>query len=356
MPYAAPLRFVSLIGGAMLAASSALSDPVSVPVFQIPAHAETDAVQHDGDAADDAEIWRNAASPEQSRIFATDKKRGLMVLDTQGEELAFFDVGRLNNVDLREGWTADGASKVLIAASDRTKLGITFFLLDPASLSVDHMADSFVDARLAEPYGLCLYRSRKDDRLHAFVIGKEGEVRQFALAPDAAGKVEGTLVRSFAVGSISEGCVADDRTGHLYVAEETRGIWRYGAEPDSGDTRDLVAAADATEMIADIEGLTLAAEGETGGYLIASVQGNSSFALLSLPEGKLVARFQVTANDQKGIDAVTGTDGVAIALGNFGADLPDGLLVVQDDDNAGQAQNFKLVSWSTIRAKLGAPQ
>lgn len=346
-------RLALLIGAGILIASSATADPVTAPVFDVPAIAETVAVQQAGDAADDSEIWHNAAAPEQSRIFATDKKRGLMVLDITGKLIEAFEIGRLNNVDLREGWTAGGESKVLIGTSDRTKLGITFFMLDPKSLKVTHLPESFIEAGLGDPYGLCFYRSRKDNRLYVFATGKDGEVRQFALTSDATGKVASTLVRSFPVGSISEGCVADDRTGHLYLAEEMKGIWRYGAEPEMGTTRDLIAAVDDKDLVADMEGLTLAPSGEDGGYLIASVQGNSSFALISLPETKLVGRFHIAANPDKNIDAVTGTDGVAVALGNFGAGLPDGLLVAQDDDNAGEAQNFKLVSWSDILAKLG---
>jgi len=345
------------IAACLCVSSAAFADASRIQVFDVPAFAETDAAQQQGDAADDAEIWRNAAQPEKSRIFATDKKSGLMVLDLSGKMVEFFPIGRLNNVDVRDRWTIDGEDKVLIAASDRTKLGISFFILDPRSLSISHLADSFIPAGLGDPYGLCLYRSRKEGRLHAFVIGKDGEVRQFALEPGAAGEVRSSLVRSFTVGSIAEGCVADDRTGSLYIAEEMRGIWRYGAEPsDSPDGRSLIAAVNGTDLIADIEGLTLAPAGESGGYLVASVQGNSTFALLTLPEGKLAARFRVPADPDRGIDAVTGTDGVALTLGDFGSSLPAGLLVVQDDDNDGAAQNFKLVSWSDVMRGLNAGQ
>src|SRR5262245_52940909 len=109
-------RLAALICVGTLITTSATADPVTAPVFDVPAMAETVAVQQDGDAADDAEIWRNAAAPEQSRIFATDKKRGLMVLDLAGKLVESFEIGRLNNVDLREGWTAGGESKVLIGA------------------------------------------------------------------------------------------------------------------------------------------------------------------------------------------------------------------------------------------------
>lgn len=356
MPLALSPRFAALIAAGILVAFSTLADPVTVPVFDVPAQAETATAQQEGDAADDAEIWRNAGAPDQSRIFATDKKRGLMVLDLTGKLLQFFEIGRLNNVDLRDGWTiAGGDSKVLVALSDRTKLGITFFALDPRTLAVSHLERSFVDAGVGDPYGLCLYRSRKAQVLYAFVTGKDGQVRQFALNPSSAGEVEATLVRSFAVGSIAEGCVADERTGALYIAEETKGIWRYGAEPDTGAERVMIAPVDGKDIVEDIEGLTLAQSGETGGYLVASIQGNNTFALISLPGEKLTARFRIAGNAAAGIDSVTGTDGVAVATGDFGPDFPQGVLVAQDDENeGGTAQNFKIASWAAVLANVPA--
>lgn len=353
MTFVSTWRFIVPIAACFSVIGTPSSNADEVRVFDVPAFGETVAVDQLGDAADDAEVWRNEANPAQSRIFATDKKRGLMVLDVAGQQVQFFEVGRINNVDLRTTWSVNGESQVLVAASDRTKLGITFFLLDPKTLSVTHLPESFIDAGLADPYGLCLYRSRKDGRHHAVVIGKDGDVKQFALAATSDGQVKGQLVRSFAVGSIAEGCVADDRTGYLYIAEETRGIWRYSAEPEDLEKRDLIAAIDGKDLVADIEGLTLAPQGDNGGFLLASVQGNSSFAVFSLTDAKLIARFRVVANPEKGIDEVTGTDGIALTLGNFGEGLEGGLLVVQDDDNSGAAQNFKLVSWSAVLSQMG---
>ena len=324
-----------------------------VPVFDVPASAESVSAVDAGDAADDAEIWRNPADPQASRIFATDKKTGLFVLDLKGEKVTFFPVGRMNNVDLRDGWTVGGKNHVLIVASDRTKLGMTFFTLDPETLTVSHLESSFVAAEVGDPYGMCLYRSPKSGTLSAFITGKTGDVRQFTLKPDATGKVEAALARSFAVGSIAEGCVADERSGALYIAEETIGIWRYAAEPDGGTERTMIAPVDGKDIVGDIEGLTLAPSGEKGGYLVASVQGNNTFALFSLPDEKLVARFRIAENTERGIDAVTGTDGVAVATGDFGPDFPKGVLVAQDDENTGAAaQNFKIVSWGAVLDKL----
>lgn len=330
-------------------ASMTLAEQTGTRVFKVSAYAETSTAQTLDDAADDAEIWLNSTDPAQSRILATDKKKGLMVLDIKGQQLDFLDVGRVNNVDLREGWSS---GTVLVGASNRTSRGVSVFLLDTGSGKVTHDESSFIATDLADPYGFCMYRSGRDKRLYAIVIGKDGEFRQFHLTATASGAVSAALVRKFSFGSIAEGCVADDRTGLLFVSDELRGIWKVGAEPDSGDAKQLIAAIDGVDLVADIEGLTLAPAGDNGGYLIASVQGNNSFALFSLPEVKLAARFSVAENAEKGIDEVSGTDGIALRLGNFGDGLDDGVLVVQDDENPGAPQNFKLVSWREVMDRL----
>ena len=88
---------------------------------------------------------------------------------------------------------------------------------------------------------------------------KNGEVQQWELTDDGSGRVVGEQVRSFAVESQPEGCVADDELGQLYLGEETRGIWKFGAEPDAGDTGSLIAeASDSGPLVADVEGLAIA--------------------------------------------------------------------------------------------------
>jgi 3-phytase len=47
------------------------------------------------------------------------------------------------------------------------------------------------------------------------------------------------------------------------------------------------------------------------------------------------------------------TDGIELALGNFGPDYPGGLFAAQDGHNAPHAQNFKLVSWEAVLTALG---
>ncbi|MBP7952458.1 MAG: phytase, partial [Sphingorhabdus sp.] len=65
---------------------------------------------------------------------------------------------------------------------------------------------------------------------------------------------------------------------------------------------------------------------------------------------KVVGRFAIGESGKCG--AVSETAGIALMAGNFGADYPEGLFVAQDGDNGAQAQNFKLVSWKTVREAM----
>ena len=128
-----------------------------------------------------------------------------------------------------------------------------------------------------EPYGSCVYRSPRDKAVYLFVTSKDGGVEQYRL--DAGGElaIRAALVRTFRVGSVAEGCVADLDFGWLYVAEEKVGIWKYGAEPDSGSSRTLVSRVDDHGLAAGVEGLTIYYASGSKGYLIASSQGANTF-------------------------------------------------------------------------------
>ena len=65
-------------------------------------------------------------------------------------------------------------------------------------------------------------------------------VEQWELFDADSGQVDARRVRTFDVGTQTEGCTADDELGHLYIGEEDVGIWKYGAEPGTGAARTLV--------------------------------------------------------------------------------------------------------------------
>lgn len=316
-------------------------DPVTRSVQAI---AETEAVASAHDAADDPAIWRNTADPAKSLIVATDKQAGLNVYDLSGRLISSIAAGRVNNVDLRQL-----GGRVIVAASDRNDKAhakLALFELDTASGALAEIGRYDVGA--GEAYGLCMYAPRGGG-LHAFVVDKDGTIAQMAIAFDAAG-AHVARVRTMKLATQSEGCVADDRTGLLYVAEEDFGIWRFAADPEGSREGMKMAKVDNARLFADAEGLAIAARGERGGWLVASSQGDSAYAVWRLPDFAWAGRFRITAGK---FGATSETDGIEISTAGFGAGREGGLMIAQDGDNSPAAQNFKIVRWADVVKALG---
>ncbi len=338
-----------LLGGLVLAACAPVAPPVAggpVAVVSVPAVAETDPVDTANDAADDPAIWRNPRDPAKSLVIGTDKKAGIHVHDLSGKRLSFTPAARLNNVDLRDL----GGGMVIAAASDRADVAqahVALFRLDTAAARLVPLGRYAVG--VGEAYGMCLWRRARDHALFGFVVLKDGRIDQVAIdVTGAAPKV--TLVRSLKLGTQSEGCVVDDRTGVLYVAEEDVGIWRFDADPAGSSAPVALAKVDGVNLVADAEGLALAPQGARGGYLIASSQGDSTYNVYRLCDDRLMGRFRIEGG---AIDGTSETDGVEVAVGDFGPAFPRGVMVAQDGDNAPETQNFKLVSWGAVVKALG---
>jgi 3-phytase len=334
---------------AVLNPTQDLPYPAGTPT--VTAMRETTPVQDAEDAADDPAIWVNRADPANSAIIGTDKKGGLYVYDLQGKPLQFLPNGRMNNVDLREGFNLGGKPVILVTASDRTNQAIAILTLDPTTRQLTDVADGLQASNLSDPYGLCMYRSRRTGDVYVFVNDPTGLVRQWRLVATPTGKVRAEVVRSFAFNTQVEGCVADDETGALYVAEEEVALWRLGAEPTSGDRRTLVAAIkDNPRLKGDLEGIGLYRQPGGRGYLVLSSQGDNTYALFERQgRNRYVGSFAIAPNVAAGIDGVSETDGLDVTSGPLPG-FPDGLLVTQDGYNVtpSENQNFKLVSWGDV--------
>ncbi|NUM55035.1 MAG: phytase [Candidatus Hydrogenedentes bacterium] len=312
----------------------------------VPATLETDPVPSADDAADDACFWVHPTNPEMSTVIGTDKEGGLVVYGLDGKQIQYAPDGKMNNVDIRYGFAVGGAPADVVVASNRSDDSLAVYTVDAPARTLRSAGS--IDTGMEEVYGLCMYRSAKSGSYYVFVNSKAGAVQQWKLNATADGRITGELARSFSVGSQTEGCVADDDTGVFYIGEEDVAIWRYGAEPDAGTDRIQVDSVKPDgHLTADIEGLTIYYAPGTTGYLIASSQGDSTFAVYEREGGnKYLGSFQVVASD--GIDAVTGSDGIDVLSTALGPRFAQGVFVTQDDANDGANQNFKLVAWESI--------
>ena len=261
-------RFATASTAALLLAGCATT-PTGLPPVSVIATGETEPVgTANEDAADDPAIWRNDADPGDSLIVATDKKAGLYVYGLDGQIRSFLDAGAVNNVDLVT--LEDGT--VFVAASDRidpANSHIATFTLDTVSGELVPLGR--VPSGPGEGYGFCL---SQHGSLTALAVIKDGALREYEMTVDGA--PQAALVREMSVPSQPEGCVYDDRDGTLYVGEEVGGIWRFA---DGETTGELVAAIDNQYLVADVVGLPIAPVGESGGYLVASSQGDNAYAV-----------------------------------------------------------------------------
>jgi 3-phytase len=354
------LRSILLCCAAVLTACSPASDTKTTSTESaagaatIVALRETPAVgqAQDEDAADDPAIWVDPVDPTQSRIIGTDKKGGLYVYDLQAKELQFVQAGLVNNVDLRDGFQfADGMAPIVVA-SDRDDQTIAVFRFDPAARQLNPTQIAAIPSGFPEVYGICLFRTQAG-AMHVIATSALGAVKQWELTARANG-IDAKEVRSFELGSIAEGCIADDATGSLFIAEENVGIWRLAADPALGDMRTMIdKAGEGGHLTADVEGLAIYDGPNRSGYLIASSQGSDEFAVYERTEDNAyLGSFKIGSGN--GIDAVTGTDGLEVSSVSMGPEFPGGLVVVQDDENTDptQPQNFKLIPWSTVDAAI----
>lgn len=326
-----------------------------VPV--VPAIAETARVSSEGDAADDPAVWFNAAAPERSLIIGTNKQTGLIVYSLQGEVVQTLADGRMNNVDVVRARTLSGEVD-LVFASNRTTDRVAGYAIDPSSGQLSPLTPGGFDPALTEVYGLCAYADPRDHLARVVVNSKNGTLKILRVFQAETGW-QSVVERTVLVGSQIEGCVVDVRRGWLYVGEEDVGLWRYPLDSASEAPRALVDTVvgeigphRAGHLTADVEGVTLFRRGDEEGWLIVSSQGNNRFAVYNAVSGAYAGSFAVALSASGTTDHVTNTDGVSACAEALGPRFPQGVLVVQDD-NEGSRQNFKTVDWREIDAALG---
>jgi len=312
------------------------------------AFAETDPVHTVEDGADDPAIWVNEQDPSKSLIYGTDKEWGILVYDLEGKLVQSYQLGRINNVDIVQ--TEQGS---VLAATDRTTNSLLVAMIDEKGKFVE---SSIIRQKAGIPvvYGCCLYKSPKTGKAYAFMVDKsQGDVEQWEITPGSSISVEHK--RSWSVGAKSEGMVADNKRGILYIGEEEKGIWAYKAEPDQDTERDTVLLLETHGFSADVEGLCIYSEEGRQDILVASMQGNHKFAMVRIPTNQYMGSFAVSAKTVDQVEECDGIEATSLALNEH---LPKGMFVVHDGTNSNAVdttkanQNFKFIDWQLIEAQM----
>ncbi|MEV0253720.1 phytase [Streptomyces sp. NPDC050732] len=322
--------------------------------------------------------------------------------------------GRFNNVDLVHGLKLSTGPADLAVTSDRGHDRLRFYRIDrdrpggPLTDVTDPAAPPVFSAGQDEineqrtAYGLATWQDKATGRSYALVSQRERtSVALLELTPGQSGKVSYRKVRTLDLPSSFrlpngtswspcgepgelpqvEGMVVDPDNGTLYAGQEDVGIWRLRADltgtpklvdkvreygvPGVYDeeTEECTAGTDpgygGQRISADVEGLTLVKEADGDGYVLASSQGDNTFAAYDRElsdNNEYEGGFRVTPAGGT-LDGSEECDGAAALNEPLGPKYPNGLLVVQDGHDAPgdgdrPATNFKFVDLGKVMTSL----
>jgi 3-phytase len=398
---------VSAAGGLAVPASGSSVAAVA-PELETPALFDDEA---GGNAnGDDPAIWVDPSDSGRSVVVTTAKQAGLFVYNLGGQQLQHLpapaapgpddEAGRFNNVDVTYGF----GGRDLAIASDRGRDTLRVYAIshghltdvtDPAAPFVFNTTQQQVnDAETA--YGLTAWKDSTGtyalvSRRHRTSIG----LVKLLAKPD--GKIGYKLVRTLdlpasftlpdghtwspcldpGVQAQVEGMVVDQQKDVLYAAQEDVGIWRMRADltgspvlvdkvreygvPGTYDaeTEECTPGADpgygGHHVTADAEGLTIYYRAAGKGYLMASSQGDSTFAVYRR-EGSNAYLGQFRISEHDGVDGDENSDGstvLNVPLGEF----DEGMFVTHDGVNTPavpdrENTNFKYTGWDDIADEL----
>ena len=317
---------------------------------KIRADIETEPVEseYEEDAADDPAIWVNIKDPTKSLILGTNKRGGIYVYNLQGRKIQYREIGRVNNVDLRDGFYYKGKEVVIVAGSNRTNNSISLLYIDKEDGSLSDTITN-IKSGVDEVYGICFFKNLVLNRFYVFVNGKGGLVEQYYINFDKNFTVN--KVRNFSVSSQPEAMAVSDKNSMLYIGVEHEGIYKTSANPYGNYELLKIPASDSTNsnISYDIEGIAVFSYKNIE-YLIASSQGNFSYAIFKLGvKEKYITSFILSGGK---IDGVEETDGIEVTTATLNIDFPMGLLVVQDGYNFEKDslinQNFKYISLEKV--------
>ncbi len=319
---------------------------------------ETDPVAN-WNGADDPAIWIHPTVGENSFFIGTDKTGGgrLELYNMDGSRFWTTEAGtKYNNVDVMYNFVLGTDTVDLVVACNNSDNTIDFFRIDESArelvLLEGNTACSFNNL-----YGLIVYHDLCNERFYVFLNRRtsNGYTYQFEFVDNGNGGIDINLVRLIDnLPTRTEGMVADYRLGHLYIAEESVGIWKYGAAPEDGNERTLMDGVDGPNLTPSVEGLTIYYSNDSTGYLLSASQGSDDFQVYAREgDNTFLGKFEIIENASAGIDGVSHQDGIDVVSFPIPGAFPHGVFISQDTDNTGGGfSNFKIVPWDSIAIPL----
>jgi 3-phytase len=302
---------------------------------------------------DDPAIWLNSEDLSKSLILGTDKGGAIYVFDLQGKiipEKTVTGMGRMNNVDVAYGMMLGGVATDIALATDRNENKIRAFRL-PDMTPIDKGGIEAFEGETPElrrPMGLAIYTRASDGALFAIVSRKAGPsggyLWQYRIEDDGSGSLKLTKVREFGEfnsGKEIEAVAVDNELGFVYYSDETAGIHKYHADPDTPGANNELAFFGTEGFADDHEGISIYKIDDGTGYILVSDQQANTFHIFKREgeaddphDHQLVKIVTVSTNESDGSD-VTNVP--------VNERFPSGLFVAMSNN-----KTFHFYSWDDI--------
>ncbi len=288
---------------------------------------------------DDMCIWVHPTDPGRSTVITSDKGANkLFVYDLAGRTVQSVAVRKPGNIDLRYGFPLGGGKVDIVAFNQRRDDQVWVYAVDPTTRKLRRVDNGSIET--SRNYGGCLYRSAKTGKFYFVAVLAVAE--QHELFDDGTGKVAARMVRRWRI-AYSEGAVADDEAGKLYIGEEDCGVWEIGAEPGDPTPGKLVIRVGENGLKSDVEGLTIYHMPGGEGYLLVSSQGNHTVKVYRRGgKHEFLGTFAVRGAGE--------TDGIDVMNVGLGKAFPTGLFACHSDRSGGCP--VLLTPWENIAASI----
>ncbi len=289
-----------------------------------------------------AAFWIDPAAPESSLILGAAGISGIDLYTPDGRRAANFaevDAGFVTVVP-----DPYKEEPPLVVVYDQGDAAIKAYRLDREALQLHPVMPEplTLDDELT---GLCHYHSRLSTRDYLYAVTDAGRILHYELYA-RNGELAGRLLRTIPLGKGSGFCAVDSNQARLYVSDESVGIWRLAAEPESDTERKPFDLRSPWGSLSEeVKGIGLYQVNSKLSYLIAADVGEDRIAVYKLPGGKLLGQLQVPE--------LADAEGVAVTNQPLGQAYPHGLVAIADEDEAAGGTDLKFIGWQQLAAALG---
>jgi myo-inositol-hexaphosphate 3-phosphohydrolase len=290
--------------------------------------------------AADAVVWLHPSYLSSSLVVTADAVSGnLFSYDLSGNLVDTFAAPGVRQLDIRYNFPWGEESVALIAASGSGQQKLLLMTIDLETLKFMPLAKE--DLLLGENVASALCKDRKG-RFYAMAASLQGGIRQFEIIA-AAGGVKLAARREIKLHGALSSLVCDDQLGRAFAAEEGKGVWSFGVNPEEPAAERLVLPT-GQSLPADSYGLGLCPVTADSGYLVVSVPSQSQFLLYRRePPHTLLDAFA--------IDEVKRAQRVSCTQIKINQRFTEGLFLTED----GKENSRRTIGldWSQIRRTLG---